>query len=88
MEAQLTISLATGGSGTLADLALVLQVEVPALLLALRVLQVESDDGLGLVDGILAVGVVRLESLVDHVEGGGGREGICESVSVTRCDDM
>jgi len=78
-DLELTISLATGGCGTLADLTLVLQVEVPALLLTLGVLQIESNNGLSLVDGILAIGLVGLESLVDHVERGGGREGILKN---------
>ena len=77
MQSPLTISLATSGGGTLADLALVLQVEVPAGLLALLVLQIEGNDGLGLVDGVLALGGIGLERLVDRVEGGGGRQGIC-----------
>lgn len=74
---RLTISLATGRGSTLAHLALVLQVEVPALLLTLGVLQVEGDDGLGGVDGVLALALVGLEGLVDGVERGGGGEGIC-----------
>jgi hypothetical protein len=61
----------------MADLALVLEVEVPGSLFAVLVLQVESDDGLGLLNGILAVGLVGLERLVDDVEGFGCRVGIC-----------
>lgn len=75
----LTISLAASGSSTLTNLALVLQVEVPALLLALGVLHVESDDGLGAVDGLLATSLIALEGLLDHVERGGGGVGICGS---------
>lgn len=73
---KLTISLAPGRRSTLAHLTLVLQVEVPALLLALGVLQVEGDNGLGRVDGILTLGLVGLEGLVDGVERGGGGEGV------------
>lgn len=78
---KLTISLAALRGGALANLALLLQIEVPALLLALAVLQVEGDDGLGLLDGILALGGIGLERLVDRVKGGGGGEGIWQSVS-------
>jgi hypothetical protein len=73
---QLTISLAALGGESLANLALLLQVEVPSLFFTLGVLNVEGDDGLGLVEGILAVSVVGLERLVDDVEGGGRRVGI------------
>lgn len=75
---RLTISLAASRGSALAHLTLVLQVEVPALLLALGVLQVEGDDGLGRVDGVLALALVGLEGLVDGVERGGGGEGVCE----------
>jgi len=70
-ECKLTVSLAAFGGKTLADLALVLEVEVPGCFFAASVLQVEGDDGLGLVEGILAIGLVGLERLVDDVEGGG-----------------
>lgn len=70
-EVKLTVSLATLGSKTVSDLALVLEVEVPRGFFALFVLQVESDDGLGLLEGILAVALVGLERLVDDVEGDG-----------------
>lgn len=59
------------------NLALVLQVEVPALFFAVGILQVEGDDGLGLVDGILALASISLERLLDDVERGGGGVGIC-----------
>jgi hypothetical protein len=59
------------GGRTLPDLALVLEIEVPGCLFAAGVLQVEGKDGLGLIEGILAVGLVGLERLVDDVEGGG-----------------
>lgn len=50
---------------------------MPCLLLAVLVLEVEGDDGLGLFDGVLALGGVGLEGGVDHVEGGGGGESVC-----------
>ena len=68
---KLTVSLATLGSKTVSDLALVLEVEVPRGFFALVVLQVESDDSLSLLEGILAVALVGLERLVDDVEGDG-----------------
>ena len=74
---QLTISLGTLGSGALTNLALVLQVEVPALLLTILVLQVECNDGLGRVNRILLLGLIGLQGLVDRVERGGGGERIC-----------
>lgn len=72
----------TGGllAETLGDLALLLEVEVPALGLAGGVLEGEGEDGAALLDGVLAVGV-RGESLVDLVKGGGGGElGCCGSL--------
>lgn len=55
---------------------------MPCFLLAVLVLEVEGDDGLSLFDGVLALGGVGLESGVDHVEGGGGGESVCYSVSL------
>jgi hypothetical protein len=72
IKAQLTVSFGARGSGAVANLALVLQVEVPALFLAVLVLDVEGDDGLGSVDGLLATSLIGLEGLVDGVERGGG----------------
>lgn len=73
----LTISLSTLGSGTLANNTLILEVEVPALGLALVVGQGESEDGLGGLDGISALSSIGLESVVDDVERSGGGEVIC-----------
>jgi hypothetical protein len=70
----LTISLSTGRSGTAADLALVLEIDVPALLLALGVLEVERENGTTLLDGVFAPGLVGLERLVNGVESSGGGE--------------
>jgi hypothetical protein len=58
----------------LADGALVLQVDVPALGLAGGVLEGEGKDGVALLHGILAVGLAGIKGLVDLVEGGGGGE--------------
>lgn len=73
----LTISLSTLGGGTLSNNTLILEVEVPALCLALVVGQGESENGLGGLDGISALSSVGLESVVDDVERSGGREVIC-----------
>lgn len=84
---KLTISLSTLGGDTLANSTLLLEVEVPGLFLAAGVLEVESNDGLGLVDGVLALSGVGLEGRVDHVERGGGGELVCSEkrvVSTTR----
>lgn len=70
-ECKLTVSLGALGGKPLANLALVLEVKVPGGFFAARVLQVKGDDGLGLVEGIFAVGLVSLERLVDDVEGCG-----------------
>lgn len=76
MGRRLTISLAALRSSALADSAVLLQIQVPALLLAVGILDRERDNGLGLVDGLLARGLVALEGLVDHVERGGGGESV------------
>ena len=57
---ELTISLSSLGSSTLAHGTLVLEIEIPALFLALVVLDVESDDRLSLVDGLFALGSISL----------------------------
>lgn len=57
----------------LADNTLLLQVNVPAGRLAGLVLEGEGEDGLALLDGVLALGV-GLEGVGDGVEGGGGGE--------------
>lgn len=74
---KLTISLSALRGGTLANNTLLLEVEVPGLFLAAGVLEVERNDGLGLVDGVLALSGVGLEGRVDHVERGGGGELVC-----------
>lgn len=60
-------------SQTLSDLSLGSEVQVPALGLAGLVLQGEGEDGIGLLDGVLARGF-SVESGVDHIKGLGGGE--------------
>lgn len=72
VKARLTISFGARGSGALAYLALVLQVEVPDLFLAILVLDVEGNNSLGSVDSLLATSLIALEGLIDDVERGGG----------------
>lgn len=66
----------TGGllANALADLTLLLKVNVPAVGLTGRVLEGEGKDGLALADGLLAIGLARVQSIVDGVERGGGWE--------------
>lgn len=66
----------TGGllGQPLHHLALLLEVNVPALRLAPRVLECEPEDGAALLDGVLAVGVAGRERRVDGVERRGGGE--------------
>jgi len=52
----------------LADGALVLKVDVPALSLTSGVLEVEGKDGVALLDSVLAVGLAGVEGVVDGVE--------------------
>jgi hypothetical protein len=61
----------------LADSALVLEVNVPALGLAGGVLQRKGKDGVALLDGVLLVGFAAGEGLVDGVKGGRGGELVC-----------
>ena len=56
---------------------------MPVLLLAVLVLERESEDCAGFLDGVLTVGFAG-ESGGDGVEGGGGREGSWEVVRVDR----
>jgi hypothetical protein len=61
-------------SQTLGDGTLLPEVDVPALGLAGLVLQGEGEDGITLLDGVLALGIVRSETALDNVEGLGGGE--------------
>jgi len=72
-----TISLPPSRSSPLSDNTLLLEIEVPSLLLSGVVLEVKSNDGLSLGDGVLALVFVGLKGRVDHVEGGGGGEFVC-----------
>lgn len=73
---QRTISLAAGGSSALANDTVLLEVEVPGLSLALVVCDGESENGLGLLDSVLAQ-VLVLQALSDEVESSGGSDGVC-----------
>lgn len=64
-------------SETLANLAGLLEVDVPVLRLASLVLQGKSKDGLALLDGILPLGLVGVERVVDGVKGRRGGELVC-----------
>ncbi len=61
-------------SETLSHLALVLEVDMPALRLSGFVLQRKCKHSVSLLDSVLAVCIGRLEGLVDSVEGLRGRE--------------
>lgn len=76
----LTSSLLAAGSSALANGAGLLQVHVPAVLLALCVLDGEAEDGAALLDGVLALGIV-LEGVGDQVESGRRGNGFCLCVS-------
>lgn len=69
-----------------ANLARLLKVNVPARLLAGAVLQGECVNAVALLDGILTVGIGSVESGVDGVEGGRGREFVCCPLDPTMCD--
>lgn len=72
-----------GGLGGQALLhgARLLEVNVPAVRLAGRVLEGEGEDGVALLDGVLAVGLAA-EGRVDGVKGGRGGELGCEGASL------
>lgn len=61
-------------AGADADDALVLEIDEPALLVALGVGEGDGEGGFGLVDGFSAGAVVGAEGGVDVVEDGRGRE--------------
>lgn len=56
-----------------------LEVDVPALSLASLVLQGESEDGVGGLEGALAGSIIGLEGIVDGIESLGGWEGSCDT---------
>jgi hypothetical protein len=75
----LTIRLSTG---SLRDLPLLLEVQVPGLCLAVGIAELEGVNGTTLLDGILALGVARGENLVHDIESRGGGERICSLVKL------
>lgn len=56
---------------------------MPAGRLAGLVLEGEGEDGLAVLDGVLAVGFAAAEGGVDGLEGLGGRECVCARVRVS-----
>ena len=62
---------------SLCDGTLLLEVDVPALGLTSLVLQGESEDGVGALQGALAGGIIGLEGVVNGIESLGGWEGSC-----------
>ena len=71
----LTICLATLWRGSLSDHTLLLEIEIPALLIALFVCQGECEDRICVLDGIVTFGGIGLQGSVDRVEGNGRSEG-------------
>lgn len=71
-----TIRLSTSRGLALEDLALVLQIDIPTLLLAVLVLQRDGVDAGALLNSVLALGLI-VEGLVDEIEGGRSRECGC-----------
>lgn len=65
------------GAGAGGDLARLLEVDVPALGLAGLVLEGEGEDGVALLDGVLAVLGAGVEGRGDGVESDGGGELVC-----------
>lgn len=81
-----TISFSTRWSSALSNGSVVLEVDVPALLLASLVLERESEDGTSLLDGVLLLSWLIDHALVDGIEGLRGREfGVCETHFGERC---
>lgn len=70
-----TIRLATLWRSTISNHALLLEIEMPALLVALLVCQGERKDCFCVLDGIIPFRSIRLQERVYCVEGDGGREG-------------
>lgn len=70
-------NLTSGLANTSADLAGLLEVDVPALGLASLVLQGEGEDAVALLDGVLALILGGGEDGVDGVEGHRGGKLVC-----------
>lgn len=68
---RLTVGLV---ASALANLARVLEVDVPAVGLACRVLQCEGEDGIALLDRGFALALVGRQGRVDGIKGLRGRE--------------
>lgn len=64
-----TVGLFASASGNLSGL---LEVDMPAGLVAARVLEGEGVNTVALLDGVLAIGIAGVDSLLDGVEGGRG----------------
>lgn len=67
----------------LGHLALVLEINVPALSLAGGVLEGKSIDTVPLLDGVFFVGLAGIQRLVDGLEGSRGWELLCCSDQVS-----
>ena len=68
---QLTVGLFAGAGCYLAGL---LEVDMPAGLIAARVLESKGVDAVTLLDSVLAISVAGVDGCLDGVEGGRGRE--------------
>src|ERR1700761_7142342 len=66
---ELTICLSARRCSSFANLALLLQVDMPTRALSLLVLQCESENAAALLDGVLPLCFVGLKSVVDDLEG-------------------
>jgi hypothetical protein len=66
---KLTIGLAALWLVTLGDLALILEVNVPAFRRALLVLQCECEDGTALLDGLFLLRRALVHRIVNEIEG-------------------
>ena len=67
---RLTVSLFALRRLALCNLALLLEINIPTFRCTGCVFQREREDGVTLLDGVLAVRVVRFQRFVDGVEGG------------------
>ena len=65
---RLTISLLPLRRLALCDLALLLQVNMPALRFTSSVFQSEGEDSIGLFDSVFAIRGVRFQRVIDEVE--------------------
>jgi hypothetical protein len=70
LDDDLTIGFLALGRLALAHLTLLLQINIPTLRLTRCIFQCECEDGIALLNGVLAIRVVRFQRVVDEVEGG------------------